>query len=722
MSIRLNGEDFETFENLAAALHRLRYPKKVRTFWIDALCINQKDKKEKVAQLALMSQIYSNATQVIVWLGEPDDGNRSAMVSLATKNFSIANNMRIWRAQRKSGVHRGWRANVNAVSSGEVDPGISTLEPEIGQVAQLLDRPWWRRVWIVQEVVLAKKIFLMCGSDEVPWESIKERLSADTMYGLNSNTGQLRPLRSHNGTVIDGNFTWPDKEYYTLDNMRLAMGTGKWNLNFYDLLFQFRRFQCSMPEDRIFAYLGLVTAEQSAGINPDYDMSLVQLYSFVARSLIAAHKHLLILNCTRAPYEGAIPYQKSRLYSTLDQGRFVDPQATVVEAHGKPREGWIQLPEGWERTIDDKGTWFRDHTTGSPKQRNSPLKNQTFAPQTVENFRHLPKGWTKDWNNLGQVKFMYGVGKPPTTKTLDLPSWVPDWNCYSARDPEPLPNLSDASSYFWASGKNRPVHFVPTSNPDSGILGVRGMLFDTIDTIASPWFPEGESLPVSRSGVETLVEWEHLALTEPSNCPYQSRGGRANAFWRAHIADYAGHNSLPEKDKTFFDAWCDRGEWTPTAAEIERKTAKTPWQVGELCTENQALDAMAGFVHQLSRDPGAVPTFYNIPKFVYESIRDGFDEMAEIKTRYKEIRSRINKVSVNRAMFITSKGFIGLAPWNAQKGDCIAVLLGGCTPFILRSIGEQYNFIGETYVYGIMGGELFGHEMGHARLKDFEIV
>jgi hypothetical protein len=669
-----------------------------------------------------MSHIYSSATQVIVWLGEPDDGNRSAMVSLATKNFSLTNNLRIWRAQRKHGVQRGWRAGTNAARTGEADRGLGPLESEIGQVAQLLDRPWWRRVWIVQEVVLARKIIIMCGSDEVPWENIKERLRADTAYGLNSNSGQHRPLRSHNGTIIDGSFTWPDVEYSTLDKMRIAKGAGTWNLSFYGLLFEFRRFQCTMPEDRIFAYLGLVTAELSAGINADYDMSLVQLYSFTARSLIAAHKHLLILNCKREPCEDDISDQKTRLYSTLDQGRFVDPQAAVVEApDSKPREGWIRLPEGWERTVDHEGTWFRDRSTAE-KQRDSPLKGQISAPQTIENFRYVPKGWSKDWDNLGRVKFTYLADKPATTKTVGLPSWVPDWNSYSVRDPEPFPNLSDAGSCYWASGQNTPVPYAPTSNPDLSVLRVRGILFDTVDAIASPWFPKGESHPISRSGVETLVEWERLALVEPPNCPYKTQGGRTNAFWRAHLADYAGDNALPDHDKIFFDAWCDQSGWTPNAVDMERKKVNSVWEIPELVDENKALSDMALYVNQASADPEAILSHGNVAKIVYNTIKDNFNKMDYNKKRYREIRSRINKASANRAMFITSKGYIGLAPWNAQKGDHIVILLGGCTPFIIRSKGEQYIFVGETYVYGIMGGELLGHEMGHFGLRDFEII
>ena len=98
--------------------------------------------------------------------------------------------------------------------------------------------------------------------------------------------------------------------------------------------------------------------------------------------------------------------------------------------------------------------------------------------------------------------------------------------------------------------------------------------------------------------------------------------------------------------------------------------------------------------------------------------------MSESRTKYNELRKRIHNASIGRAMFVTSNGFIGLGPWNAQEGDMVSVLFGGCTPFILRKTAgkELYTLVGEAYVYGIMGGELFSGEMGHPRLRAFDIV
>jgi hypothetical protein len=55
--------------NLFSALVRLRKQDVPRTFWVDAICINQGDDAEKTHQLALMGRIYKEAARAVVWLG-----------------------------------------------------------------------------------------------------------------------------------------------------------------------------------------------------------------------------------------------------------------------------------------------------------------------------------------------------------------------------------------------------------------------------------------------------------------------------------------------------------------------------------------------------------------------------------------------------------------------------------------------------------------------------
>ncbi len=54
--------------NLSRCLVALRKPDSVRVLWVDAVCINQQDVKEKSQQVALMGKIYRGAKTVLIWL------------------------------------------------------------------------------------------------------------------------------------------------------------------------------------------------------------------------------------------------------------------------------------------------------------------------------------------------------------------------------------------------------------------------------------------------------------------------------------------------------------------------------------------------------------------------------------------------------------------------------------------------------------------------------
>ncbi|KAE9379847.1 hypothetical protein N431DRAFT_290151, partial [Stipitochalara longipes BDJ] len=69
-SIELENTPFYVTKNLEIALRHLRLPHIPRQLWIDAICINQDDDIERGEQLQLMRKIYTQADQVLIWLGE----------------------------------------------------------------------------------------------------------------------------------------------------------------------------------------------------------------------------------------------------------------------------------------------------------------------------------------------------------------------------------------------------------------------------------------------------------------------------------------------------------------------------------------------------------------------------------------------------------------------------------------------------------------------------
>ncbi|CZR70018.1 uncharacterized protein PAC_19919 [Phialocephala subalpina] len=106
---------------------------KPKLFWIDAICINQSDINERNHQVGLMKRIYATAADVYIWLGREGDNSGLAMDFVAKKG---AQNLRA----KGPGYHPLWTKKVGRA------------------LGELCDRPYWRRMWIIQEIIHAEQI------------------------------------------------------------------------------------------------------------------------------------------------------------------------------------------------------------------------------------------------------------------------------------------------------------------------------------------------------------------------------------------------------------------------------------------------------------------------------------------------------------------------------------------------------------------------------------
>lgn len=80
----------------------LRHCKSARTIWVDAICINQSDVKERNHQVHIMQRIYTNAASVVVWLGPADGSSRAAMDFILKSNGPCGNKMELLQQKDES--------------------------------------------------------------------------------------------------------------------------------------------------------------------------------------------------------------------------------------------------------------------------------------------------------------------------------------------------------------------------------------------------------------------------------------------------------------------------------------------------------------------------------------------------------------------------------------------------------------------------------------------
>jgi hypothetical protein len=81
-SILVNDRKLSITQNLYTLLLHLQVHDCLRTIWVDAICINQTDEKEKESQISFMAEIYAKASRVLVWLGEEEDNSDEAIEAI----------------------------------------------------------------------------------------------------------------------------------------------------------------------------------------------------------------------------------------------------------------------------------------------------------------------------------------------------------------------------------------------------------------------------------------------------------------------------------------------------------------------------------------------------------------------------------------------------------------------------------------------------------------
>ena len=139
--IRLDGRSINVTENLYYGLKRLRGEERVRSLWIDAICINMADMRERANQVQMMHLIFGSATAVVAWLGE---GTLDPEPLLPTST----------------------KTSPDIPRSGEVEQMIFSF----------VQATLFKRRWVVQEFAVARSVILVLGNRTVPWLDIARGL------------------------------------------------------------------------------------------------------------------------------------------------------------------------------------------------------------------------------------------------------------------------------------------------------------------------------------------------------------------------------------------------------------------------------------------------------------------------------------------------------------------------------------------------------------------
>ncbi len=275
-----NGKVLYVTQILYDALRTLRRATTSRLLWIDQLCINQEDVTERSCQVRLMRLIYNRADLVVAWLGPEDEYTAAAfqlVQSIFTRHVSPdvsldAEPEAIWDRQEMDAMEL---------------PHFPSFAWEA--LARLFERPYFRRTWVVQEIVVASDAIIRCGSFTIRWESV-EYIARSLLA-----TGWIRALKKVYGSNCIPNYV------QTISNIKASFSElkGGPGIPLSLLLNASRRFGATDPRDKAIALVGLADLRSlgsSATAVLDYSKSVEDLYIEVTGHLIRRERSLNLLS------------------------------------------------------------------------------------------------------------------------------------------------------------------------------------------------------------------------------------------------------------------------------------------------------------------------------------------------------------------------------------------------------------------------------------------
>jgi Heterokaryon incompatibility protein (HET) len=146
-------------KNLEAALRQLRFQYQVRDMWTDGICIDQQNTEEVSTQIQSMGQIYATASQVCVWLGRPSETLESRDGFNAPNVQAVFQYLRDLK-ERMTASDFDWKCAIHdrtGLPSSEIKHALEAI----------CQQPWFFRVWVQQEHILAKSVLMHCGPEKM---------------------------------------------------------------------------------------------------------------------------------------------------------------------------------------------------------------------------------------------------------------------------------------------------------------------------------------------------------------------------------------------------------------------------------------------------------------------------------------------------------------------------------------------------------------------------
>ena len=249
--IVINSIEWLIPAKLDACLRRLATVSRERTFWVDAVCVDQSNQTERAQQVRMMEQIFSHGNTVCVWLGSGQD------------------------TERPTGIRDDLSKRlVRDDQSGSSQFYVSS---------KYFDEEWWHRVWPMQEIILARNLKLIDDKEVTDFELLR-----DIAEGLQRDVVResIPPVPQVTGLLWLADF-----------RARTHLTQVDTCAQLTELLYHSRIRSTADPRDRVYGLLGVCTFLFGKDfLQPDYNRPIADVYHQLACRLVEKTHSLAFLN------------------------------------------------------------------------------------------------------------------------------------------------------------------------------------------------------------------------------------------------------------------------------------------------------------------------------------------------------------------------------------------------------------------------------------------
>ena len=270
-TITCDGKSLQIPSALRPFLLRTRAKGRERSLWIDSICINQLDNKEKAAQVREMHRVYQKAFRTLIWLGQ-DSNNSTLGLQFALWLHKLSVDTPERRKSIRYKLNKWWECS-------------GLFLRQWTAFFELFERPWFNRAWTVQEAVLSSCPWILCGDISIPFSALVGAL----IFAYKDQAWVFEFCGTANMNLLASLY---------LSQCEVAEGKKR---IYYEILARHRQSTAFDVRDTVFAFRGLSGFDsfEQLGIMPNYEQAVENLFIDLAAATLCQATNLDFLSIPR---------------------------------------------------------------------------------------------------------------------------------------------------------------------------------------------------------------------------------------------------------------------------------------------------------------------------------------------------------------------------------------------------------------------------------------